>query len=90
MRKVVRVDLLDEHKICIKLNRLLRSDELVVSGKQSQFHQHYTCAFFVRKFVQSQNVSSKSCQNDVRTINSYVKTLMKLTPVMGCRCRAFI
>jgi len=45
-----------------------------------QFHQHYTREIFVRKFVQSQNVSRKSCQNNVRMKNSYVKTLMKLTP----------
>ncbi len=45
-----------------------------------QFHQHYMRAFFVRKFVQSQNVSRKSCRNNVHTKNSYVKKLMKLTP----------
>jgi hypothetical protein len=44
-----------------------------------QFHQHYTRAFFVRIFRQSQNVTRKSCRNDIRTKNSYVKTLMKLS-----------
>ncbi len=47
-----------------------------------RFHQHFLRAFFVRIFRQSQNVTRKSCQNDVRTKNSYVKTLMKLTPVL--------
>jgi len=44
-----------------------------------QFHQHFTRAFFVQIFCQSQNVTRKSCQNDVRTKNLYVKMLMKLT-----------
>jgi len=44
-----------------------------------QFHQRFTCAFFVRIFCQSQNVTRKSYQNEVRTNNSYVKTLLKLT-----------
>ncbi len=44
-----------------------------------QFHQHFTRAFFIRIFCLSQNVTRKSCQNNVRTKNSYVKTLMKLT-----------
>jgi hypothetical protein len=39
--------------------------------------------FFVQIFRQSQNVTRKSCQNDVRTKNLYAKfvrkTLMKLT-----------
>ena len=42
----------------------------------SQFHQHFTRAFFVQKFVQSQNVTRKR--------RSYKKcaqkTLMKVTP----------
>ncbi len=46
-----------------------------------QFHQRFTRTFFVRIFCQSQNVTKKSCRNDVHTKNSYVKTLMKLTPV---------
>ncbi len=46
-----------------------------------QFHQDFMSAFFVQKFIQSQNVSRKSCRNDIHTKNSYVKTLMKLTPV---------
>jgi len=37
-------------------------------------------AFFVQIFHQSQNVTRKSCQNDVRTKNLYVKMLMKMTP----------
>ncbi len=45
-----------------------------------QFHQHFSHAFFVRIFCRSQNVTRKSCQNNVRTKNSYVKMLMKLTP----------
>jgi len=47
-----------------------------------QFHQHFMRAFFVQIFRQSQNVTRKSCQNDVRTKNSYLKTLMKLTPTL--------
>ncbi len=46
-----------------------------------QFHQHFTRAFFIQIFCQSQNVTRKSCQNNVCTKNSYKKTLMKLTPV---------
>jgi len=34
----------------------LARDELV---PETQFHQHFTCAFFIRKFVQSQNVTRK-------------------------------
>jgi hypothetical protein len=34
---------------------------------------HFTHGFFAK-------VTRKSCQNDVRTKNSYIKTLMKLTP----------
>jgi len=45
-----------------------------------QFHQRLTREFFVRIFRQSQNVTRKSCQNDVHTKNTYVKMLMKLTP----------
>ena len=44
-----------------------------------QFHQDFTRAFFVWKFIQSQNVFRKSCRNGVCTKNSYVKMLMKLT-----------
>ncbi len=39
----------------------------------SQFHQHYTRAFFVRIFSQSQIITRKSCQSNVRTKNLYVK-----------------
>ncbi len=45
-----------------------------------QFHQRFMCALFLQIFCQSQNVTRKSCQNDVCTKNLYVKTLMKLTP----------
>ncbi len=58
---------------------LLRS--LLLCYTWGQFHQHFSRAFFVRIFCQSQNVTRKSCRNEVRTKNSYVKTLMKLTPV---------
>jgi len=40
-----------------------------------QFHQHFTCTYFVRIFCQSQNVTRKSCQNEVCTKNLYIKTL---------------
>ncbi len=49
-------------------------------GSCGQFHQRFSRAFFVRIFCQSQNVTRKSCGNNIRTNNSYVKTLMKLTP----------
>ncbi len=39
----------------------------------SQFHQQFMREFFVQIFCQSQNVTRKSCQNDVRTKNLYVK-----------------
>ncbi len=51
-----------------------------VHNTWSQFHKHFTYEFFVRISPQSQNVTRKSCWNDVRTKNSSVKTLMKLTP----------
>jgi len=47
----------------------------------SQFHQRFTRTFFVRIFCQSQNVTRKSCRNNVRTKNLYVKLLVKSTPV---------
>jgi len=47
-----------------------------------QFHQHFSRAFFVRIFCQSQNVTRKSCRNDIRMKNSYVKMLIELTPVL--------
>ncbi len=55
-----------------------------------QFHQHYTRAFFVRIFRQSQNVTRKSCRNNVRTNFSYVKTLMKLTPTCMSKSRHIV
>ncbi len=45
-----------------------------------QFHLCFLRAFFVQIYCQSQNVPRKSCRNNVRTKNSYIKTLMKLTP----------
>jgi len=44
-----------------------------VSHSNSQFHQHYTRTFLVQIFRQSQNVTRKSCGNDVRMKNSDVK-----------------
>ncbi len=44
-----------------------------------RFHQRFTCAFFVRLFCQSQNVTRKRCQNNVYTKKLYLKMLMKLT-----------
>jgi hypothetical protein len=44
------------------------------------FHHNFTRTFFVQIFCQSQNLIRKSCWNDLRTKNLYVKTLMKLTP----------
>jgi len=46
---------------------------LVWSTSFSQFHQRYTRTFFVQIFWQSQNVTRKSCQNNIRTKNLYVK-----------------
>ncbi len=51
----------------------------ILSLLRCQFHQHFTRAFFVRIFCQSQNVTRKSCRNAICTKNSYVKMLMKLT-----------
>jgi hypothetical protein len=45
-----------------------------------QFHQRFSSTFFIPIFCQSQNVTRKSCRNDICTKNFYVKTLMKLTP----------
>jgi len=52
-----------------------------------QFHQLYTCAFFVQTLFRqlflvtcTLHVRGKSCQNDVRTKNLRIKMLMKLTP----------
>jgi len=53
-----------------------------------QFHQRFTRAFFVWIFCQSQNLTRKSCRNDIRTKNLYIKTLIKLTPEQSTsRCR---
>ncbi len=43
------------------------------------FENTVKLAFFVRIFCQSQNVTIKSCRNDLCTKNLYVKMLMKLT-----------
>jgi len=42
-------------------------------NNRSQFHQYYAHKFFVRIFWHSQNVTRKSCQNDIRTKYFYVK-----------------
>jgi len=39
----------------------------------SQFHQHYTRAFFVWIFCQSQNVTRNSCRNNACMKNLYIK-----------------
>jgi len=44
-----------------------------------QFHQRFTCTFFIRIFCQSQNITRKSCRNYIHTKNAYIKMLMKLT-----------
>ncbi len=61
---------------------MLYYDSESVKEYRSQFHQHFTRAFLVRIFCQSQNVTRKAA----KTTYSYEKfvrlTLMKLTP--GC------
>ncbi len=66
----------------IFFSRLLLPNEKVTSSWfWSQFHQHYPHTFFIQIFCQSQNITRKSCPNDVRMKNLYVKLmLMKLTP----------
>jgi len=57
--------------------------EYVVSIS-SQFHQHFTSAFFIQNFgakkLQSQNVSREKLHKDFGTKKAPLKILMKLTP----------
>ncbi len=49
-----------------------------------RFHQHFMHAFFVRIFLQSQNVTRKSFQKRLSYKKIAQKTLMKLTPEDCC------
>ena len=50
--------------------RVFNVDEI---DARCQFHQCFTCKFFVQISLQSQNVTRKSCQNDFCMKNSRVK-----------------
>ncbi len=45
-----------------------------------QFHQHLTCAFFVRKLIQSQTLSREKLLKILSYEKCMRKMLMKLTP----------
>ncbi len=55
-----------------------KNNNLTVTS-MCQFHQHFTHKFLVWISPQSQNVTRKSCRNNVCTKNARKKTLMKLT-----------
>jgi len=50
-----------------------------VTLNRSQFYQHFTSAFFVRKFVQSQTLSREKLLNSLSYKKYASETLMKLT-----------
>jgi len=55
----------------------------VLLSSRSQFHQHFTCAFFVQKFVQSQTLSREKLLNLLSYEKCVHKPLMKLTPCLN-------
>jgi len=55
-----------------------------------QFHQHFTCAFFVRKFVQSKTLSREKLLNLLLYEKCSCKMLMKLTPGEKLTCTRYL
>ncbi len=61
-----------------------------------RFHQHFTCALFVQKFIQSQTLSREKLLKGLSCEKYLHKMLMKLTPEwhfsyqMPCACVIFL